>query len=242
MAEGKYTSKRITCRHCNNTSYFLDLGKVQRDIEEAEISFSWNILICEHCQEETIERQYTNFGSAYPDPTEEDENNYYIESDLEIIYPPDGSEKISYEPSIDMQKLVEIAPSVARAYEIAINILSTEPIASAVFVRKTLECLCQQKGITDADTHKLGGPNRKLKLLLDKGIIHQKLYDLADGLKDLGDASAHQCHINDISLDDAVTLLRVCGDLLADAYQLDLEHVKDINKKLGVTKKGKGGR
>lgn len=243
MSDEKYTSGYMICRHpsCNNKSRFLHVGQVQHYTEGDEIGYSWDILICEICGKETIERQYTNFGASFPDPTEEDENNYYIERNAEVIYPPDEPKNISYEPSIDIRKLTLIARNVARAYQIAINTLSTEPVATGVFVRKTLESLCKDQGITDQDAKNLGSSNSKkgkLEILKDRGGITENLYKIANELKNIGNDVVHEEELNEISLEDGTELLNICEKILKHVYEelLDLKNTEEIRQRINSTK------
>lgn len=235
MTTNKHTSKLITCRHCNNNSRFLILGETQHHFEEAEIDLNWKVLLCENCGEETIERQITDFGLA-SEEYDYERGTLVMKPDLStrVIYPSDKINPITHEPRIDMERLAEIAPNVARAFEIAVNTISTEPVASAVFVRKTLECVYKDRAkalsFGGKEPRNLGGPDGKLKRLLDETVISQELYNIADRLKDIGNDIVHDEEINEVSLEDAIKLLDISEKVLKHIYQplIDLKILEAI--------------
>lgn len=191
------------CYHCGNkTSMDLVSSYLNRitdvaviDIYPYQMTFDDNyaIYICPVCNESTIKKYHTN--------SEE--------------YDTDGSpfvdEKVLY-PRIEVN-MSYLPDNIQKSYEAALKVKHIDNAIAALSLRRTLEMVCKNKGITDGDLYK------KLKQLSVKGFLPPILDEMASILRDVGNAAAHadDIHFNDNMVD---SLLEFTETILDYIYTL----------------------
>jgi Domain of unknown function (DUF4145) len=218
-------SPPMRCAHCGNSLPLDIVGKIDFHGNDSNLKSSdpgesyqlvWKILMCPTCNKETITKRFYYSGWF---EIVKDENGFEMEVERyidETLYPT------------NKHKFNHLPATVAKAYEIALRVLPIEPIAFAVFIGKTLECLCKDKNATSR------GLAAKIKDLAKAGIIPQTLADIAQQLAAIRNDGVHEPEVHDISKDDALLLRDLCETILVYVYEAPemLKQVEQLAKKV----------
>jgi hypothetical protein len=103
----------------------------------------------------------------------------------------DGSDwpPLAYPPISELGPEVPLV--VRRIYDEAVKCKAHSPIAYALLIRKTLEAICDDRGIEKA-AGKQGDLYNRLRVLLARGELSPLLADMTDALRVLGNIAAHE--------------------------------------------------
>ncbi len=165
------TIKKVAyCPHCGNRApqrlihkqNYLERVWSSADGAEAEPA-PWSIFIavCETCNHALL---YENVGDQF------DEDKFDI---CELVYPSAAGFPVS------------VPQQIKNVYDEANRIKRLAPNAFAVQIRRAMEVLCEDKGVTT------GSLQKRLDKLVDKGEIPPVLAEATDLLRLLGNVGAH---------------------------------------------------
>ncbi|WP_407270085.1 DUF4145 domain-containing protein [Radiobacillus sp. PE A8.2] len=217
MTKETVTEEVIFCFHCGNkTKMKLEgecLYQIKDQIEIGDylhgITFNDNylIFICPVCHNATIKKVHTN------------------SEDTDFDGSPIVTEDILY-PHIEVN-MTYLPKNIQKAYESALKVKNIDNAISAISLRRTLEMVCKDKGETQGNLY------NKLKNLSDKGILPAILDEMAQILKDVGNAAAHA---DDIDFSDSVleALLEFTQTILDYIYKLPIRLERVQSQLLGI--------
>ena len=157
----------------------------------------YQVLLCPSCN--TVNVIKTSYDSEGSIPINEYEEDYEIT--VGYLFPLIKSGNFKNLPSI-----------VEKSYAIATKLRKIEPIASAVFSRKSLEAICVDQKATGKGLYNL------INNLAQKGLIPELLKEAAHSVRLLGNEGAHELDA-EVSADDAETLLALCDAIISYVYE-----------------------
>ncbi|QFF98823.1 DUF4145 domain-containing protein [Psychrobacillus glaciei] len=191
---GNKTSMDLAVEHLHRMSDTIKIGP--DDYYPVTFDDNYCIFICPVCYNSTIKKVHSN-----------SEDYDYDGSPLvteEILYP-------KVELSMDY-----LPQGIQKSYEAALKVKHIDNAISALSLRRTLEMVCKDKGVTKGNLY------TKLKKLSELGILPAILDEMANVLKDVGNAAAHA---DDIEFSDIMveSLLEFTETILEYIYKLPVK-------------------
>ncbi|MET9789076.1 DUF4145 domain-containing protein [Streptomyces canus] len=195
----------VFCGHCQLQATGSVVGALTDD--DPPISGGLYLVRCSNCRRGVlVEGDFVVF------PFGKDENDYA--SHLNTLWPKTQSPLSHLVPG-DLQ----------RAYEEARTCFSAGAYtAAAVMVRRTLEGVCADQGVTAKVLM------RALQELRDTGKIEGRLFDWAQALRVLGNQGAHFTG-QDVDREDAADALALCEALLDYIYVLTIRYEEFMQRR-----------
>lgn len=191
-----YTSQPFRCRHCGNYAPFIIHTTCVHKHEEhdQDIGYVWesgmiySILGCPHCSGITITSSHWH-------------DNMESESELgyDVLYP--SEEKMP----------VNVPEKIKEGYEAAVKVKQIDANAYAVLTRRLLELVCEDR--------KSEGKNlyEKLADLAHKNEIPDKLVEVANGLRGIGNIGAH-AELGDVTVREVPIIGALINAILEYIY------------------------
>lgn len=211
MTDIKPSTRLQKCFHCHEKDNMEIIGEVRNyrfgdQDDPTEEENLWQILRCPNCFKDVVIRRF--WYSEWDEPIE-DEHHQVIgvthNFDEEVIYPK----------NVPLQNEFHYLPvSVNRAYEIALRVYPVDLTAFAIFLRKTIECLCKDKGANN------GQLAQKINDIANRKIIPENYKTVADLLREYGNDSAHECNIPDITQEEADRIYFLSKKILEYVYEI----------------------
>lgn len=128
---------------------------------EFEVATIWTLYRCPRCAEPTLGRYI--WADMFSDPES---------TDVDVLYPKPMSREA-------------LPPNVTKEYDLALRGRGVDPAFYALGVRRTLEAICTDEGITGNNL------SQRLTKLADGGRLPQDLADLTSSLRKIGNFGAH---------------------------------------------------
>ncbi|PKP20477.1 MAG: hypothetical protein CVU05_09040 [Bacteroidetes bacterium HGW-Bacteroidetes-21] len=163
------------------------------------------IYLCSNCNNETVQEilkivdsKGTWYNSIKPDETTELQKQYLLTKcktcqcvSLYNVVEGDCENVLDWNLCFPhIQNLnADIPVEISNLYREALRVENVSHTAFAILTRKTIELLCKDKGATGKDLYS------KLKFLVDRGILPQTIYEMADSIRIIGNIGAHDSSI-----------------------------------------------
>ncbi|MFD4140711.1 DUF4145 domain-containing protein [Streptomyces sp. NPDC058572] len=197
---------RMFCGHCQ----LLLKGVIEGALADEDPSNHWALYLvrCSNCNrgvlvEHSFETTPNTFGEDKGDLTYVPRTPWPEKSGLSHVVPGD----------------------VRRAYQEASTCFAAGAhTAAAVMVRRTLEGVCADQGVTGNVLMK------SLQKLLEAGKIEGRLFDWAQALRILGNQGAHFTG-EDVGREDAADALALCEALLDYIYVLTTRYEEFVQRR-----------
>ena len=217
--EHKMTESKYKCGHCGIDARMFIVCEGKHTItdngSDGDVWFTdfYQLLLCPSCNSiNAIKTSYDHETSPI-----DEEGNYDVV--VEYLFPSIKSGNFKSLPSI-----------VEKSYARAIKLKKSEPMASVIFSRKSLEAICFDQNATGRVL------NDKIDSLAQKGAIPILLKNAAHSVRKLGNEGAHELDA-EVSVDDAETLLALCDAIISYVYEAP-QLVQRIQERLKKSKDG----
>jgi len=208
------THRKYECGHCSTNTAMSIWGEnhklTREEYEQGSISliFLWLTLECPACGEINVYQE--SYFDEYPDTP--------------------GSK-----PSVDRlfpqgKRVFKNLPQfVQTSLQVARRLKSNEPLASAVFVGRTVEYVCNDRNAQGKNLEE------KIKDLSSKGEIPNHLAQMAQNSRLFRNLGAHATGVDKISRSDAEILYDFCEAILEYIYEAPVM-LKEIERRLSELK------
>ena len=128
-------------------------------------------------------------------------NSPFLASEEEDVFGDEWSKPQRLYPPPEVNHAATFPKPIQAAYDEARACYSAGAYtAAAVMCRKALEAICHEHGVSERTLA------ASLKVLRERGIVEQRLYEWADALRDAGNDAAHDVSIT-VAPEDASDLL-----------------------------------
>jgi uncharacterized protein YbaR (Trm112 family) len=190
----KELSKLSVCGHCNNTAHMFIVGSINDDEEThqdghgSDHGTRYNVLKCPACKKVNI--VYFNWDDQ-------------MESDDEISY--------TFLYPLESGIPIGLPENIRKAYIAAEKVMTVDVIAYVILLRRILELVCLDRN-AKGDTLAL-----MIKELAAKHEIPEKLFNVANGLRNFGNVGAHP-KIGELSEKEIPIAKALCNAILEYIY------------------------
>lgn len=214
------TIEKYECGHCGSKSTMLICGKGKRngsertDFGDVDWGRTWLILLCLSC-----------------DGVNVIEESWNSEGDYDLDVHGKLNPVVAFEHLYPQKRKVfnQLPGTVAASLKVAQRLLNIEPIASAVFVGRTIEYICDDR---DAKGNTL---EDKIKDLSTKEGIPPRLANMAHSSRLFRNMGVHASGITEISREDATVLVYFCEAIAEYVYEAPVM-LERIQKRLSELK------
>lgn len=191
----------LTCYHCGNKTLMENVANHEFDDPFCQDRRQWHLYECPICNEVTLFRISDH---------DQDEGKWRWED--RIVYP------------YITRSRGNMPKNVHDAFKAAMKVRHIDGAICALSLRRTLEMMCKDLGETKGNLY------AKLKNLSDRGVLPPILGDMAQILKDLGNAAAHA---DDVEFPKEIVeaMIHFTQTILDYVYNLP-ESLADIQRKM----------
>lgn len=213
--------KLYVCQHCNNKTlmeikyvYKKMFGNCINGDNGFEI---YTTLFCPSCEEINIIKAYWDMTCGEVEQSDEIYGNAVVEE--EFVYPQEVKSKLGIPKNIDEE------------YKKAIKSKSIGKSYCLFGLRKTLEMICNEQGVTGRDLHS------QLKKMEENNLLPKTLSDASIIAKKFGNMGVHEetVDINDSELFNIIKLIEYIMDYI---YVLPKE-IEKLEKKINKNTENK---
>jgi len=215
------TSKAKMCHHCGNSASMAIICKGRQvDIIEdpswgtEDVAREWEILMCTNCSNVNIfQISHSSFNEILVGEDYKGEEVWDRIIDKKILFPS------------PKRQFAHLPIHLDKSFSTAVKLKSIEPIASALFVGRTLEFMCKDVGAEGKNLY------NRIEYLGKHEYLPKNLVEMAQNLRVFRNIAAHDPLLEntDIKEEDADVLCNLCAVILEYFYELPamLNRVKE---------------